>query len=258
MSDEGDETELKHVDSMPGSINQFISTNRRLKRPPSLSESFAWTPENIERAYTIPLIVQEQANQQELEKQQTTYEQIIVEVTVKLLLHITLISVFETIFYFFYVSSLENNGIEKTVNTFINSAATTCTNLTTPEIEIVDYFLEQYINASLIIAKGNAKEISRSRYNETIINMAWSYVGALLGLSLITLIYIKKRRLVIPWKYIISENVAMVCLLALYELMFFNTIIYEYEPISTDEIARDAIEKFQKSCGLLTVTNGGT
>jgi hypothetical protein len=39
--------------------------------------------------------------------------------------------------------------------------------------------------------------------------------------------------------------------LALYELMFFNTIIYPYHPISTEEIERNAIEKLQGSCGIL-------
>jgi len=48
--------ELKNVESMPGSINALVSTNKRLRRPPSLSESFAWTPENIERANLVPLI----------------------------------------------------------------------------------------------------------------------------------------------------------------------------------------------------------
>jgi hypothetical protein len=126
--------------------------------------------------------------------------------------------------------------------------------MTAPDIEIINYFLSQYINASQIIQTGNNVEISRGKYNQTIINMAWSYVGGLLGLSIITCIYIKKRHIIIQWKYIISENVAMVLLLALYELMFFDTIIYEYEPITTDEIARDAIQTLQGTCGILERT----
>jgi len=255
--------ELKSVATMPGSINELISINRRLRRPPSLSESFAWTPENIERAYSIPLLppqpdsehVNEEEPQEEPQEHKSNhlkqYEQIIVEVTVKLLLHITLISVFETIFYFFYVSSLENNGIEKTVNTFINGAANNCKNMTPQEIDIVNYFLSQYINATQVIQIGNSEELQRTSYNQSIINIAWSYVGALLGISLLTLGYIKKRRIIIQWKYIITENLAMVSLLALYELMFFDTIIYNYKPISTDEIARNAVEKLQGTCGIL-------
>lgn len=48
--------ELKNVESMPGSINELLSINKRLKRPASLSDSFTFTPENIGRANLIPLI----------------------------------------------------------------------------------------------------------------------------------------------------------------------------------------------------------
>ena len=54
------------------------------------------------------------------------YEKGALEICIKLLLHITLISIFETLFYFLYVSSLENSGIEWTVDTFINGAVAGC------------------------------------------------------------------------------------------------------------------------------------
>ena len=255
--------ELKNVESMPGSINDLISTNKRLRRPPSLSESFAWTPENIERANLVPLIPssekltvlpEESPPTPQVEEEIIThcrYEKQIVEVVIKLLLHITLIGIFETLFYFMYVSSLENNGIENTVNTFIDNAANGCSNLNNAEIQLIDSILSPYINATQVIQEGNMEELRRGVYNEEISKRAWAYVGGLLGLFVLVTGYILKRKIPINWKYIISENVAMVVLLALYELMFFNTIIYPYEPISTDEIGRNAVEKLQQSCGIL-------
>jgi hypothetical protein len=254
------ENELKTVDSMPGSINELISTNTRLKRPPSLSESFAWTPENIARANQIPLISSAEClegGEEDIDQlvkpsiKYWKYEEQIVEVFIKLLLHIVLISIFETLFYFFYVSSLENNGIETTVNTFINDAVTNCMNISPLEIQIIDDFLDPYINATQVITKGNNAGIQRMIYNELISRRAWAYVGGLMGLFMALTVYIRCRRIKINWVYIIFENTSMVVLLALYELMFFNTIIYSYEPISTDEISRDAIRKFQGSCGIL-------
>lgn len=254
--------ELKTVESMPGSINALVSTNKRLRRPPSLSESFAWTPENIERANLVPLIPSSEKLSVLPEEvppptspeptKHFKYEKQIVEVVIKLLLHITLIGIFETLFYFLYVSSLENNGIEKTVNTFINNAATSCTNLSYLEIQVIDTILNPFINASQVIMKGNSEEIERMEYNGEISKRAWAYVGGLMGLFVLVTGYIIKRKIPVNWRYIILENVGMVVLLALYELMFFNTIIYPYEPISTDEIARNAIQKLQISCGILT------
>jgi hypothetical protein len=261
-------TELKTVDSMPGSINELLSINKRLKRPPSLSDSFAFTPENIERAQRIPLILSsdtinilQEENEVESTKQiyqikknqivYWKYEIQIVEIIIKLLIHITLISIFETLFYFLYISTLENNGINKTVNTFINNAAANCQNISQIDIQIIDDFLEPYINSSQIINNGNIHEILRLQYNKNISNRAWAYVGGLAILFLLVEIFILKRKIQIKWKVIMLENIAMVLLLALYELMFFNTIIYSYDTISTDEIGRNAIEKFQNECGIL-------
>jgi hypothetical protein len=262
--------QLKTVDSMPGSINELLSTNRRLVRPPSLSESFAWSEENIARANLIPLISPLEALEAleavevvepiEITTEETSndkptshwkYEQQTVEVFIKLLLHITLISIFETVFYFLYVSSLENNGIELTINTFIDGAVTSCENINPLQIQLIDDFLEPYINASQVISIGNNQEIQRTVYNTSISIRAWGYVGGLIVLFASVTVYVKCRKISIKWKYILTENMVMVSLLALYELMFFNTIIYPYHPISTAEIERNAVERLQASCGIL-------
>lgn len=257
--------ELKNIGSMPGSINELISENKRLKRPPSLSESFAWSPENIERANRIPLIssseklniIQEESyhNNQEIiqisKMSYFKYEKKIVEVVIKLLLHITLISIFETLFYFLYVSSLEDNGIETTVNTFINGAANGCHNINPGERQIINDLLDPIINATDVIRSGNLEEQDRISYNKSISKRAWGYVGGMTGIFVVALVYIRLRRIEIRWRNVILENVGMVLLLALYELMFFNTIIYPYHPISTAEIGRNAVERLQNECGIL-------
>lgn len=245
--------ELRTVDSMPGSMNEFISTNKRLRRPPSLSESFAWEPENVARAMQQPLmpLPEELVEAAPPPLKHWKYEQYACELTIKLLLHISLISVFETLFYFLYVSALENNGIIKTVGAFINGAADGCKNITPLEIQLVDDLLEPFLNASQIIVAGNQEEVARATYNKSISNQAWYYVAGLAGIFILAIGYVKKRKIAIAWRPIILENVAMVCLLALYELMFFDTIIYPYEPISTNEIGRNAVQKLQNACGLL-------
>lgn len=257
--------ELKNVESMPGSINELLSINKRLKRPPSLSDSFTFTPENIARANLVPLIplsekldvvaeetpqTPQSQNETEVDKH-CRYERQVVEVVIKLLFHITLISIFETLFYFLYVSSLEDNGIEKTVNTFIDGAANGCQNMSPLQIQIIDDLLEPYINGTEAIIEGNMAENTRIGYNKSISNRAWAYVGGVIGLFILAVVYVKVRKIAIKWKVVVLENLAMVLMLALYELMFFNTIIYPYHPISTEEIERNAIEKLQGSCGIL-------
>ena len=250
--------ELKTVDSMPGSMNELISTNKRLRRPPSLSESFSMEPENVARAMHQQLIPSTEpldTIQEQVTPLQTVahwkYEQYACELVIKLLLHISLISIFETLFYFLYVSALENNGIVKTVDIFINGAANGCRNMSSIDIQLIDDVLESFLNASQIIAAGNQEEAARAICNKNISNQAWYYVAGLSGVFMFAIGYVKKRKIAISWRPIILENVAMVCLLALYELMFFDTIIYPYEPISTNEIGRNAVQRLQNTCGLL-------
>lgn len=261
--------ELKPVDSMPGSINELILTNKRLKRPPSLSESFAWTSENIERTYQTALLTIEEQNRNEsidiqnimvnIEPSKPKYwfeskyfsEKAIISTLVKLLLHITLISIFETIFFFLYVSTLENKGIEKTVSSFINGATNSCMNLTESEIELVDIFLEPFINVTEIIKIGDKTTMSRTEYNNQIMLQSWYYVVGLISFFILTASYIKVRKVDIKWQSIILDNLAMVLLLAIYEFMFFETIIYNYQPLTASEISRNAVQRLQEVCGIL-------
>jgi hypothetical protein len=201
---------------------------------------------NIESAYKYQII---ESNE---EDNHYKYEKQIVSMLIKLLLHITLISIFETLFYFLYVSSLENNGIENAINTFINGAIKDCYNMTSEQIEVVDNILETHINASVVIQKGKTEEIARYKYNNHISNLAWGYVSGLSGLFIILSVYTRVRKIKINWKNIVLENLAMVILLGLYELLFFNTIVHKYQPISTEELAQDAVEKLQTACRVLS------
>lgn len=205
-----------------------------------------WLFKNIESVYKSQFIDDEE------EKRCCNYEQQIVAILIKLLLHITLISIFETLFYFLYVSSLENNGIENAINTFINGAITDCYNMTAEQIEVVDNILESYINASDVIQKGKTEELARYKYNNHISNIAWGYVSGLSGLFVILSVYTRVRKIKVNWKNVVFENFAMVILLGLYELLFFNTIVHKYLPISTEELAQGAIEKIQTACRVLT------
>jgi len=198
-----------------------------------------WTPENMK--------------QETVTRIEWNYEKTIVDICVKLILHITLISIFETLFFFMYISSLENNGIEWTINTFVNGAVNECKRMNSTQIQKVNSILKNYINSSNIIGIGNNQEIIRIEYNNDILAKAWKYVGVLTGLFVSITVYIKYRHITLHWAYIILESTSMVLLLGLYELIFFNTIIYPYQPISTDEIERNMIQQLQNGCGLFNL-----
>jgi hypothetical protein len=256
-------TEMKDLPALSGTLNMIVSQQRSLYRPSSLSDSFAFTPENVQRAnaHLRESLIQQRSEQTEIAVQPTTCsirnkpasscEQFTVEIVIKLSMHIALISVFETLFFFFFVSSLEDNGIQKTVKMFIDDAVLACTNLTTLDIEIVDAVLEPYINATTIAQQAVNEYNQRTQYNNALFRNAWLYVGGLSSAFVLVLVYARLRNLQIVWKRIILENLAMVILLALYEYMFFSTVIFPYEAISPQEIAHNAISDMQTTCGIL-------
>ena len=262
--------ELKDPRALQGSLNVIISDQNRLRRPPSLSESYAWDPNNIERTLAsnysssanlntlVPLIntqseqslsIPIQSQAQSLADHETQQE-IILNNIFRFLFHINLISLFETIFFFFYVSSLEDNGIVTTVNQLINGLVSTCSNFTETERQITNDILELLVNATQIINTGYAASQQRLQYNNTLFSKSWIYVGALSGLLAAFIGIVQYKKLKIQWKSLILENIGLVIILAVYEYMFFTTIIVPYHPITGPEIEQNTVFELQNHCGL--------
>ena len=258
-------SELKDLPQLRGSLNTIVSikTNVGMKRPPSLSESYAWDPDNIERlhhvqqqeaaaadaaAASIPepepirhLITPQQGP--DLETRALNF-------ILRLLFHISLISVFESVFFFFYVSTLEDTGILNVVGGFINSAVQSCVNISQTERRFIQVLLPYVIDTNVIDIDGTSAYQERNTSNNQLMNRSWYYVGGCCGLFVATASYAKCRQVKIYWYKIIIENAAMITLLALYEYMFFTTIIKPYTPITGDEIAQRAVHQINSSCDL--------
>lgn len=266
--------EMKGVPEMKGSINSIISSQRRMYRPPSLSESFAWTVENVMRAEahsvsnnSLDLLVatrqispqispqppseQGPAHQAHQPKKSVCSSTRAVNYILRFVFHISLISIFESVFFFLYISKLEDNGINNTVGSFVNNAVATCTNLTSVERNVTNDILRLFLNSTGLIEEGNAAEAARSVVNKVLYNRSWIYVGGLGGLFGLLTIAAYARKIKIKWGKLVLENLMLVTLLAAYEYTFFSTVIFPYDPISGPEIARNAVFEFQDRCGLL-------
>jgi len=246
--------EMKDSEDMRGSLNSKVSLANRLKRPVSLSESFAHSQENILRFEEYE---QEQEQEQEQQSPPTDNLQVNNEVflysistIIRFVFHIALISVFETLFIFVYVSTLEDSGIEKTVGGFVTSIVDSCQNFTANESAVATDILSLFINATSTIDQGQQAYQSRRIVNGKLLIRAWIYVGCFGSIFVILGLVVLLLKLRIQWKVLLLENIGMVCLLAAYEYMFFSTIIYPYVPTTADEISQNAIEDLQQSCGL--------
>lgn len=261
--------ELRTLPELKGSLNSVISEARRQRRPLSLSESFAHSPVNIERAAStnsLTLLVEERSSPTQDTSPVAAVAAVppitaapaicfseaeIVGLVLRFLFHITLISIFETVFFFIYVSTLEDSGILKTIHSLTDGFVQSCTNLTPIETVIADDLLSPFFNVTQIGQDASAVYTTRSRYNASLFRNAWIYVGGLAGLFLLGTAYSRYRKIPVVWRALLLENIGLVTLLAVYEYMFFTTIIFPYSAISAQEIEQQLVLELQSQCGLL-------
>lgn len=244
--------ELQETSEMNnGSINRVKSDIHNLRRPPSLSDSFAFTEQNIERASSfryreLPTVHEDVGVVCEI----CPYE-LYVNLGLRFLFHICLISIFETIFFFHYVSSLENNGIVGTIDSFTNALVYSCSNLTYQERSWIQTYISPYINVSTILRNGKNMYMIRSSNNAVLYIQSWLYVvffasafGLLLSVALL-------QKMKVNVYSVVYENLGFVFMLAFYEYMFFTTIILPYAPISSQEITQNTVLKIENQCKIL-------
>ena len=167
------------------------------------------------------------------------------------LIHITLISIFETVFFFMFVSKDEDNGILSTTSHYTDALLERCHGLNKNQTSALNYVFLQLFNASVIEARGAAASARRTTFNLELLYRSWMYVGGLFGSILVVGAFSKWRKYRIGWYAIVGENLVLVAMLGVYEFMFFETIIKKYMTESPDEISANFVKGLQSQCGLL-------
>ena len=169
----------------------------------------------------------------------------------RFMFHITLISIFETIFFFKFVSVDEDRGILTTTNFFTQGLISKCANFSYNETAIINYILRDFVNTSQVITAGAVGLAERNIYNMGLNNLSWKYVGALSGLMLGVVTISLCCKFKIRWIYIFVENIVLVSMLGLYEFMFFETIVKKYKTETPQEISSLFVQQLQDTCRLL-------
>jgi len=165
--------------------------------------------------------------------------------------HIVLLSIFETIFFFKYVSESENTGLEKMVEHYASSILNSCNSWSPNTTILVNDVLSLLLNATNIQEQGSLAYAMRMDYNNNLEIQAWMYV---LGLFLIIVLGTGvgyKLRMRLAWRRILIDNIIMIGLLGLYEWTFFKTIIYNYDNLSLPELNQFIVGQLESTCNLL-------
>lgn len=162
--------------------------------------------------------------------------------------HLLLISIFETIFFWMYVSRSEDRALIGLVNTYANAVFTGCASLTPDQLNLTNIIWNDLVNSTAVIAAGTDAAVIRDQWNTDLQTQSWIYVGSL-GTLVIGLGGLARAlRRPIPWAELVTENLMLVTLLGLYEWMFFHTIAFQYKAISPAELDRMVVTEFQAMC----------
>lgn len=155
---------------------------------------------------------------------------------IKSAIHLFLISVFETIFFFQYVSVTENNGILKTIDTYYTPFVDSCPNWDNVTKEIIYGFLTQGNEYTLLVSEGDAGKAERDEKNQTLLGQSLGASGLCFGIVLVGSLWLLRKQIPVRWSVVFLENISMVIILGLYEYFFFRVIIYNYGTLSTPEL----------------------
>jgi len=173
---------------------------------------------------------------------------IIYSYSLRFSLHLTLISLFETLFFWSFISKSEDAALINLIDNYATGLLSKCTNLTINQQTVLKEIIDTFINQNAVDTAGIDALNERTAINNVLIRNSWIYVGALLTLftTLSTVGHLKRYKT--EWSLLIGENVALVVLLGLYEWMYFSTIVLQYQAISMPELDKMVMDKFQDQC----------
>ena len=219
----------------------------KLRRPPSYSDSFFFMPDDGDSpAPLAPLVVYTPAL-----PQRKSLRTKIAKRAISFLFHILLISIFETLFFFMFISKSEDMGIQNTINGYVEGVVSQCSAWSSNESAAITEFLALFVNASDVLSGASLAGEKRRYYNFMLQVQAWVYVLILLLVFTIAALAYLIREVPIKWKSVVMDNVCMIVLLGLYEYFFFRTIIYKYQSLSDSELDGNIVTQLQTQCGLL-------
>jgi len=160
------------------------------------------------------------------------------------MIHLTLISIFEIIFFFSIVSTYENKAITSVIVGFLSSVPSYCNELNYQEKLNFSNIFNSLVNTTQIDNNSDYSAVKRKSFNNELFIDAWMYFLVIIGIDIFLFIVKYIYKIKINFRKIILDNFGMIIILAIYEYMFFKSIILLYENISQNELIKLMVNQF--------------
>jgi hypothetical protein len=170
------------------------------------------------------------------------------------MIHVSLIALFEILFFFYIVSVYEDKALINLISEYTRSVPNICNNMSYQQKEYITMFFNKYINKTNIIINANISYILRTIYNNKLYISSWMYFVGIFIINLFFLGINYFMKLNINLFKILLDNIFMIIILGIYEYIFFYTIILKYENISYNELTLTMVNSFDL-CIIPNITN---
>jgi len=162
--------------------------------------------------------------------------------------HVTLIALFETLFFWVFVSKKEDSSLIGLVNDYAGELLSQCDSMNTSQRIVFMDLVDMLVNQTQVASQGAAAATARGLANGALLTISWVYFGSLVVLTGGLAAGAKYRRLPVHWRQLVLENLGLIVVLGLYEYMFFSTVVYPYQSISQPELDRMLLTEIDASC----------
>ena len=160
------------------------------------------------------------------------------------ILHLSLLSFFENIFYFYYISDQEDKGISNNILSITKDIGKNCIYLPLDiRLLIIDY-----INNNFNITQYNLAYNDRSIQNKQLFFYSMNYLYVFISITMLVLFLLVIKKEFIKIKEVIFDTVIIFGIFTLYEYIFFTKIIINYLPIDTYELEYLSTNQLKLSC----------
>ena len=163
-------------------------------------------------------------------------------------LHLLLVALFETLFFWLYVSQSEDAALVGLVNSYTSDLFASCANMTPAALNLTNTVFAALVDSAAVDRTGALAAADRAAYNNDLLSKTWLYVASLGILFVVQAAGARLYRITVPWRHLVGENVALVALLGLYEWMFFHTVVFRYHSITPAELDRMVVDEFSANC----------
>ena len=221
----------------------------QLSRPKSFSEGYGVINqfpayENKNEIYEeIPEPVPETKSEPKKD-----YLEIIYNKIVGFMFHLVLIATFELIFFNYYIIHYENNAVVTLSNQLVQPIINSCSGLTNNSKVIVDDFINLFVNETVININALSDKNLREETNSRLFHLSLVYYIVVFSIFLFALLinYVLKKK--IDFMMIFIDNLIMICILGIYEYLFFQNIIFKYLTLGPNELIKNVMENLLNNC----------